>query len=137
MIIQEALTAFLAADPTISAYVTTAPYAARIYPLVLRQDNLVLPAITYSVIAGDSGIQLSGDRIRLAFKRIQLSAWANDRVTADDIVEALRVLLAGYIGLMGSLNVTVTAFDVAPNMFDHIAKVSHSPCHISLFHSES
>jgi hypothetical protein len=136
-IIQVALTNFLSNDPTISAYVTTAPFPARIYPLVLRQDNLVLPAITYHMVAGNSGLAIDGNRIHKAFKRIQLSAWANDRVMCDNIVEALRVLLNGYIGLMNDIYVSVVAFDYGPTIFDHVSKVSHSPCQISLYHDET
>jgi len=115
---------------------SVSPSIPRIYPLVLRQDSLILPALTYHTVSGHSELSVDGKGNRLGWKRIQISAWSNARFEAKNIIEAIRELVNGYIGLWDDVNVSVTSFSYAPDMFDHISKVSHSPCQITVFFNE-
>lgn len=135
-IVEAALFNFLSTAPTIMAFVVGSDGTPRIYPLVLRQDNLVLPALTYHTVSGYSEILLPGTSGHKGWKRIQISAWSNTRLEAKNILEAIRVLIIGYIGLWEDVNVSVTSFSYAPDMFDHISKISHSACQITVFFDE-
>lgn len=139
-VIEQALSVYLQSQNALTDIVggpgSTPPTIPRIFPLVLRQDNLQLPAITYHVVVGESGLAIDGNPTRKAFKRIQINAWSNQRFQAENIIEILRGLLLGFIGQWDQLAVSVVAFERIPEMFDHISKVSHSGCQISLFHDE-
>lgn len=108
----------------------------RIYPLVLRQDGLQLPALTYHTVSGHSEISIDGVGNKKGWRRIQITAWSNSRDEAERIIEAIRVLVNGHVGLWDDVNVSITSFSYATSMFDHVSKISHIPCQITLFYDE-
>lgn len=142
--IEGALWEYLQASPTIAAYVggvgspASPPPVARIYPVHVKQGSkdVVLPALSYSIIAGDSEIVLSGKRIGLSQKRIQISAWSQDVTQAKAMIEAVRLLTNGFIGLWDDVGVKVTGFSYAPDIYDHTARVFHCACHLIVWHDE-
>lgn len=142
--IEGALWEYLQSAPSIAQYVggvaapTSPPPTARIYPVHVKQGSrdVVLPALSYSVISGDSEIVLSGVRIGLAQKRIQVSAWSQDILQAKAIIEAVRLLTNGFIGLWDDVQIKVTGFAYAPDIYDHTARVYHSSCHLIVWHAE-
>lgn len=139
-IVEGALFTFLQTNSVIAGYVGGAghspPTTPRIYPLVLRQDGLLLPALTYHAVSGHSELSIDGVGNKKGWRRIQISAWSNARLEAETILEALRVLLNGYIGLWDDIYVSVTSFSYVPMAFDITSKISHASAQITLFFDE-
>jgi hypothetical protein len=142
--IEGALWEYLQTAPTIAQYVggtgapASPPPTARIYPVHVKQAarDVVLPAISYSIIAGESEIYLSGARVGIAQKRIQISAWSMDVMQAKAIIESVRLLTNGFIGFWDDVYVKVTGFTYAPDIYDHTARVNHASCHLIVWHAE-
>lgn len=99
MSIEEGLYGLLKGDTDLAALLTTAPQAVRIYPVKLPQAP-VLPCLTFQRIStvrdrdhdGPSGVTQV---------RFQLDAWAEDPTGAQQIANAVRVILDGYQGPAG------------------------------------
>lgn len=137
--IEGALFTFLQTAPTVANYVggagATPPSVPRIYPTRVRQ-GAQYPALSYHVVAGDSEISLDGHQVGKGYKRIQISTWSPDITQAKTIVEAIRILLAGYVGLWDDVNVAVSGFNAATDLYDHTAKVYHIAAQLLVWHDE-
>lgn len=79
--------------------------AARVYPEVLPQ-MAVLPALTFTLIAGDDDFHLGG-KSGLDMRLIQVDAWATTRLGADREMSAATVLMVASAAFqVNAINVT-------------------------------
>lgn len=133
--IEGALFTYLTSQPTITAYVGgAAGVPARIYPVALRQPT-AFPALSYNIVNGQDDTTLDGGTLPYrAFKRIQISSWSTSITTAKAIMAELRLLLTSFVGSWDDVPVAVVAFKQVFDQFDHVSKVHHSICHITLWH---
>jgi hypothetical protein len=137
--IEGALYTYLSARPAIAAYVggtgTSPATEARIYPVKMPQ-NVTLPAISFFTVYGESEFSIDATQVGLGYKRIQISAWHTSLTTAKAIIEALRLLMAGYRGLWDDVNVRVVQFSIGPDLYEEDTKIYQIPCQITLWHDE-
>jgi hypothetical protein len=80
------------------------------YPGKLPRGVTTYPLLTYTIVAGQSVMLLSGP-CGMAYKVVQFDAWSPNAIQAETLSERLRILLAGskgvpgFAGPMGRLNV--------------------------------
>lgn len=103
--IRPALRTFLLADMDISDAVD----GERIYPVVLPQ-GVTDPSIVYNRISaiGDHHMQGASGLTRT---RMQVDAYATTHDAAASLADAIKEVLDGYRGLMGSVTVQGVFFD--------------------------
>lgn len=107
MSLEDDLRTYLCGQSTITAIIGTNPQ--RMYGTVLSQ-GAVLPAITYQTISakhGDVLLSAAG----FCWTRIQLNCWAETSTGTRTLAEAIRQLLHGYHGTMGSTVVQAVLLD--------------------------
>ena len=75
----------------------------RVYSEVLPQHGTV-PAVVFSVVAGDSDADLEGPT-GVGSRRVQVDSWAGTRAEATALSLAVRALLDGYSGGAAGLDV--------------------------------
>lgn len=131
--VEGAFFTYASAQSTINTYWGGSSATARLYPLKLKQ-GATLPAFSYAIVAGSSGPDIGGTSIRRSYKRIQVSAWSPDIREAKAMIEALRVLVTGFVGYWDDVAVSVVGFEHGPDIYDHIAKVHHISCHLLVWH---
>ena len=98
LVCEDQLRAFLIAEPTVNALI-----GAKIYPDNAPQ-GAALPYVTYFRASGPRVRSLKGPS-GLSHPRIQLDVLAASRASAKAIASAIRNLVDGYRGAMGSLTV--------------------------------
>lgn len=133
-LLEEGFTTFISEQASITSLIGTAPM--RLYPVRLRQGT-PYPAISYFIVDGDSLIDLGGNQLGRASKRMQLSIWSQDVLQCKQLLNALRLLAAGFLGLWDDVEVAVVDFSYSPEIYDHTAKTYLIACHLLLFHSET
>lgn len=95
MSIETALYAEMVADTGIAALVST-----RVYPVQLPQSP-TLPAITYQRISGSRTYVMGQPSIN-ANPRFQITSWGATYSSAQSVAAAIRALLDGFKGELGS-----------------------------------
>ena len=103
--IRPALRAFLLADASISALVTTGGIS-RVYPVKIPQ-GVKAACIVYSRISGTGIYHMGGDS-GLAMPRFQIDAWGLTGDAATTLANLIKDRLSGYRGVMGSGGAAVT-----------------------------
>lgn len=88
---------FLHDDAGIAAIVGATLASARIYPLVMVQDN-VRPCLVYTLVSGLGDHHMQG--VGLPRARYQIDAWAKDIDTAVTLSNLVKERLDGYRGTM-------------------------------------
>lgn len=112
MTVEVGLMVYLEADAPLAALVGT-----RLYPNVLPQRNLTLPAIVWQRIATTRVNSLSGPS-GLATPRFQFTCWAATYAAAQAVAEALRTALDGYTGAAGAYTVSDAILEDEGDMYE-------------------
>lgn len=92
-------------EDVFSALTSGSPSALRVYPDTLPQMP-VLPAMTYSIIAGEDDFDLEGPT-ELIRRLVQVDAWATTRSSVTSMMEEAKTLM------LLSTEFTVNAINVA------------------------
>lgn len=103
--IRPALRAFLLADASISALVTTGGIS-RVYPVKIPQ-GVKAACIVYSRISGTGIYHMGGDS-GLAMPRFQIDAWGLTGDAATTLANLIKDRLSGFRGVMGTGPIAVT-----------------------------
>jgi len=137
--VEQALVARLEAVSGVADTVYDSSFSGyRIYPYKLPQ-NPTLPAITYTLIYGES-LQSHSGSSGLRFPRYQVDAWttlADGYDSAKALQEQIRLALQGWTGTAAGVRVTAILKDSDnPDYYDQDLKIWRVSTDYSVHHEE-
>ncbi len=109
--IEEGLIALLLADTDVATLVST-----RVYGVKLPQDP-VLPAVICTRISESPEYATEG-MIGLSSGRFQIDCWADGLADSRNLKEAVRILLSGYSGTIGSETIRASFQETSTDLYD-------------------
>lgn len=114
MSIRSALFTYLAGKAGVTAIVGTSP--VRIYPVVRPQGG-DMPALTYARMSGGHDHNLQGSS-GTAIPTFELDCFGDTYAQADALAEAIRQVMQGFSGTMGSVAVKSVILDDESDGYD-------------------
>lgn len=114
MNVEKAIVSILRANAPVAA-----AFAARIFPVVLPQDQAEYPAAVYQRIDGRPDYTHSGPS-GLEAPRIQIRAWARDYKVAKDGARLISDALSGFVG---DVTVGSEVFRISPILVEDSADI--------------
>jgi hypothetical protein len=130
MSVDSDLKARLVADGTINGLIS-----GRVYPDILPQGP-TYPALTYFRVSGPRLYHLRGASGR-STPRYQIDCWAETRLGARVLAEAVRASLSGFHGFMGTTKVGYLRLDNETDFYEETVKVYRTSLDFIIDHNEA
>jgi hypothetical protein len=117
--IESALFALVTGDVNVDAIIGDA-----MYPQIIPQGD-ALPAVTYSEISGNR-LQVTAGPVGLVESRWQMNCWAEHKIDARQLSDAVRQSIDGFDGFVGNVEIQSIQCTGEVDLGDHPAGVDVS-----------